>query len=320
MPIFSLDSGKLKEISDIPLKLEKDLQETVEKNLDVIFGLEFVSNEFQLQGLRIDTLAYDKESDSFVIIEYKREKSSSVVDQGLAYLSLLLNNKAEFILLYNEHSDDKLRKDDVDWSQSKVIFIANSFTLYQTQALGFRDLPIELWEVKQYSNKTILFNQIHSPEKTESINKLGAKSEAVRSITREIKTYTEEYHFEKNGSPQTKEFYQEIKQRILALGDNIEIVIRKKYIAFKSNYNFVYINFQRNKLHVDLSIRENEVEDPKHVIRNMEGIGHYGAGQSRITIDDKSQIPYLMGLIEQSYTKSIRDRLTPAQKAWKTRK
>jgi predicted transport protein len=314
VPIFSLDSGKLKEISDLPFKLEKDLQETVEKNLDVIFGLEFVSSEFQLQGLRIDTLAYDKDSDSFVIIEYKREKSSSVVDQGLAYLSLLLNNKAEFILLYNEHSSDKLRKDDVDWSQSKVIFIANSFTAYQKQALGFKDLPIELWEVKQYSNKTMLFNQVQSAEKTESINKLSTKSEVVRSVSREIKTYTEEYHFEKNGSQQTREFYEEIKQRILSLGDNIEIVIRKKYIAFKSNYNFVYINFQRNNLYADLSIHESEVEDPKHVIRNMEGIGHYGAGQSRVTINDKSQIPYLMGLIEQSYTKSIKDKLTPAQK------
>ena len=59
-------------------------------------------SEFELRGLRIDTLALDKESKAFVIIEYKRERNFSVVDQGMAYLNLMLNNKSDFILEYNE--------------------------------------------------------------------------------------------------------------------------------------------------------------------------------------------------------------------------
>ena len=66
-----------------------------------MFGYEFVKSELQLGNLRIDTLAFDNENRSFVIIEYKIDQSFSVIDQGYAYLGLLLNNKADFILEYN---------------------------------------------------------------------------------------------------------------------------------------------------------------------------------------------------------------------------
>lgn len=42
-----------------------------EANLQELFELDFVKSEFELHGLRIDTLAFDRESKGFVIIEYK---------------------------------------------------------------------------------------------------------------------------------------------------------------------------------------------------------------------------------------------------------
>ena len=52
--------------------LEKVIQNLVEKNLNSIFaGLEFVETEFQIDDLRPDTIAFDTEKKSFVIIEYK---------------------------------------------------------------------------------------------------------------------------------------------------------------------------------------------------------------------------------------------------------
>lgn len=67
---------------------------------------------------RIDTLAFDESSNSFVIIEYKKGNSYSVVDQGYSYLSTMVNNKAEFILEYNEKTNDVLKRNDVDWTSS----------------------------------------------------------------------------------------------------------------------------------------------------------------------------------------------------------
>jgi len=89
-------------IKENPLKLEREIQTLIEKNLKLIFGLDFVKSEFSLNNFRIDTLAFDHDASAFVIIEYKRDKNFSVIDQGYAYLSLMLNNKADYILEYNE--------------------------------------------------------------------------------------------------------------------------------------------------------------------------------------------------------------------------
>lgn len=102
MYLYSQKNGILHPVHETGFKLERDMQRLAEANLDELFSLEFVASEFQLNNLRIDTLGFDNETSSFVIIEYKRGSSYSVIDQGFSYLSLLLNNKADFVLAYNE--------------------------------------------------------------------------------------------------------------------------------------------------------------------------------------------------------------------------
>jgi len=154
MPLFKIiENTSLENIKEFPFKLEKEIQVLTEDNLKSIFNLEFVKSEFSLNQFRIDTLAYDKEARTFVIIEYKRDKNFSVIDQGYAYLSLMLNNKADFILEFNENGKETLKRSDVDWSQSRVMFISPSFTTYQKEAINFKDLPIELWEIKDITMK-----------------------------------------------------------------------------------------------------------------------------------------------------------------------
>lgn len=269
-----------------------------------VFNLEFVRTEFQLGRFRIDTLAFDKESSSFAIIEYKNGKDSGLFEQGLAYLEIMLDRGSDFITEYNEQLNKNLRKKDIDWSQSKIIFIAPSFNKNQIQASNL-DLHIELWEVHLYENDIVEFSPIRS-DATKNLTKISATNGTLGKISREIKTYTEEYHFEKQASAKTQDMYEEIKKKILSFGGNIQTICRQNYIAFKTNYNFVYINLKRNMIHVDLSLKVKEVEDPKHIVRNMVDVGHHSAGASRITIKDKSEIPYLMGLIEQAYSKSIK--------------
>jgi hypothetical protein len=46
MFLFKKNSLTLNEIKEKPFKLEKDLQEIAENNLEKVFGLEFVCSEF----------------------------------------------------------------------------------------------------------------------------------------------------------------------------------------------------------------------------------------------------------------------------------
>src|SRR5215212_11693515 len=115
MRIFNLRGTVLDEINREQFLLEREIQRITETNLKSLFGLQPVKSEFELKGLRIDTLAFDPESRGFTIIEYKRDRNFSVVDQGMAYLNLMLNNKADFILEYNEsssHSSHSLKREE----------------------------------------------------------------------------------------------------------------------------------------------------------------------------------------------------------------
>jgi predicted transport protein len=303
VPISSIDKGILKEISQRPIVLEKDIQRLVESNLYAILGIEFVASEFQLNELRVDSLGYDKESNSFTIIEYKRDKNFSVIDQGYAYLALLLNNQAEFILLYNENKQNPIRKDDVDWTQSRVIFIASSFTTYQRKAIEFKDLPIELWEARMYSNNTILFNQIQSPDKSESITKISQKSALVRSVNEQVKVYNEESHLE-GSSYKIRAVYKELKEGILSIASDVNIKPKAKYIAFIHKTNFVDIVVRKSNLTLYLNMEKGTLNDPKNLARDVSHVGHWGNGDYEIIIKEQPDIGYALSLIRQSYEKN----------------
>jgi hypothetical protein len=172
--IFSTKGTKLVEIAAEQFPVEREVQRLTEANLQELFDLLLIKSEFELHGLRIDTLAFDKESEAFVVIEYKKDRNFSVVDQGVAYLNLMLNNKADFILEYiHAFPSQSMNKQDVDWSQSRIIFIAPEFTRYQQYAIGFKDLGIQLWEVHKYSNGLLVFNEAKSPFTKEPITAIG---------------------------------------------------------------------------------------------------------------------------------------------------
>lgn len=303
MALFKIENNeRLENIKEQPFKLEKDIQWLTEKNLKLIFGLDFVKSEFSLNNFRIDTLAFDNDARTFVIIEYKRDKNFSVIDQGYAYLSLMLNNKADFILEYNENSKGTLKRNDVDWSQSRVIFISPSFTTYQKEAINFKDLPIELWEIKRYDNQTINYNQIKTSGAQESVKTISRQDETIEKVTKEIKVYTEDEHLEK-GTEETKELYENLKNAILNL-DELELKPKKKYIAFVSGSNVVDIHIQKNALKIWLNLQQGELDDPKEIARNVSSVGHWGNGDYEVVMRTSEEMEYILSLIKQSLKKN----------------
>jgi predicted transport protein len=249
-------------------------------------------------GLRIDTLAFDKESGAFVIIEYKKDRNFSVVDQGFAYLNLMLNNKSDFILEYNESFPNQpLKRGDVDWSQSRIIFVSPEFTRYQQYAIG-SGFGIQLWEVHKYSNGLLVFNEAKSPFNNEQLTALAKRNPVARKVTEEIRVYTEEDHLNGVGN-NIKELYQTLKVRILDLGNDIQIKPAKGYIAFRRKHNFLAVKTRKSMLRLILNIRKSELNDPLQKAREIEGT------LSVVSIMEPNDIPYALEFIRQSYDKSL---------------
>jgi predicted transport protein len=291
MTVFSQTGDMLTKITETPFKLEKELQILVEKNTQAIFGIDFVKTEFELNRLRIDSLCFDKKSKAFVIIEYKKEQNYSVIDQGATYRNLLLKNPAEFILLCNEAYDKNLKKSDVNWDKTKVIFVSPEFTENQRTALEESEKPTELWTVKRYSNKIIVFDQIQS-EKRSSSNQIN------------ISACSEDIHLEK-ADDDIKTLYVKLKNKILSTFHDVVVEPKQTYIAFKHRVNFVDVIVQKSNLKLVINMKKGTLDDPKNLVRDISVLqGHFGNGDYEIQIKDNSDLDYVLGLVGQSFAKN----------------
>jgi hypothetical protein len=282
--------------------------------MEVIFGIEFVSTELTVGEFRLDSLAFDQQNNSFVIVEYKKGHSYSVVDQGYSYLSVMLNNKAEFILEYNEKTETNLKRIDVDWSSSKVIFVSPSFNTYQKNSVNFRDVPFELWEIKRFDGGLVSFEQCKSSS-TESIEKLskGDDRSVISKVSSEIKVLSEEDHTG-NLSDQLKPIWTTLREKLESYADT-SFFITKGYISWKRDNTAVcFIHFRKKELRIDVlrgNIREDQskskgfftLDDPKEMAE--EGGWKWKSGQSghdyKIRLKNQDASDYVMFLLEQKY-------------------
>lgn len=300
MQIYQSQEKKLVELTEDPFRLEKEIQTLFESNLYSFTGLEFIKSEFTIKSNRIDTLAFDPESQAFVIIEYKRERNYSVIDQGVSYLNLMLEYKADFIVEYNECQSKHLKRQDVDWSQSRIVFVSPSFTDFQKQSTNFKDLGIELWEIKRYQGGIVLVNPLQKAKSAPSIKQVQKiESEDIKKIAKEIQQYDEDFHLA-DKSDDIKELYERFRDAILNLAPDLEINAKKLYIAFKkSKRNNVYIEVQKKILRLTLNAKIGSLDDPKGLLRDVSTIGHWGVGDYQTDVSDTENLEYILSLIKQ---------------------
>lgn len=285
-----------KELKQKDFKNEKELQNFFENNIETILGYKFIDTEFVVGDFRIDSLAFDEESKSFRIIEYKNVKNHSLVDQGYTYLKLMLERKADFVLQYNIKTRSSLTTQDIDWSQSRIIFVAPIYTAYQLNATDFKNIPVDLVKLTRYEDDII---EIDFIKKTSNVKVQDIQMESIQNdVNKEIIVYTEEDHLSKV-SDNIKRVYEELKNRILEL-DDIEVEAKKLYIAFKGSRNITDIEFHKNKLKVYINMKKGSLNDPLKIAKDISNTGHWGNGDYCVTINSEDEIDNIIPLIKQS--------------------
>jgi len=272
MDLYRLKNKRLEQLEPEPFNLEKDIQSLIEENCNEIFNLRFVKTEFSIQNYRIDSLCFDEDNKSFVIVEYKKNHSYSVIDQGFSYLSTMLNNKADFVLEFNESTGENLKREEVDWSQSRVIFVSPSFNTFQKGSVNFKDIPFELWEIKKYNNGLIGLNQISSKSK-ESIKTVKKTQQKVLS---EVKVNEESSLLDKTNA-NIQQLYEDIKG-VASGWDDFNFRVKTSYIAFfRGNKAKIFLNIQKSKIKI-------------HLLRRVDYKGNVNSTPVRYEIDDPKSI------------------------------
>jgi len=141
---------------------EESIHRTIEENLTAFFSdMIFVAHKPRIGGKEFDTLALQKGTNAPVIVEYKREKDRSVVEQVSLYYVKLKNNKSDvMILLQRQDAIEDLG--EVDFENPQIIVVAKEFTPEQREILALMSGYLRLFRYQLYEGGLISLEEVEA--------------------------------------------------------------------------------------------------------------------------------------------------------------
>ena len=287
--LFKVEGDEVKGIAPRTVELEKKVQNLIERNLESLLGITFLSSEYstgERHGGRIDTLGID-ENNAPVILEYKKQKNENVINQGLYYLDWMLDHRAEFEQLVLKQSSIE---EDIEWGSPRLICIAPDFTKYDSHAVEQIGQYIELMRFRQYEGDILLLELVNVVESVDS----GSE------ISRE---YSGVSHYHQQASETLLELYEELEDFIFSLGDDVQKKELKYYYAYKRIQNFVCLEFKPSddRLLLHLTLDPKSFDPLPDIARDVSDVGHYGTGDLQLNIRSEEDLQIAKPLIEESY-------------------
>ena len=297
--LFRLKDFSATEIPGSAEVLEKSLQNLIEKNLEPLLGIQLLASEHSTgpkhKG-RIDSLGID-ENNSPVIIEYKRATNENVINQGLFYLDWLLDHKADFQILVTEKMGADAGK-NIDWGAPRLLCIAGGFNRYDEYAVQQMNRNIELIRYRRFGEELLMLELVNA-----SVAEAGSGTGTTAGPSSSSKTISE--MLERLQGP-LEDLYQGLRAYLLALGDDVQEKMLKKYVAYKRIQNFACVEVHPSKGAVTVFIKVDpaSVNLQKGFSRDVSKIGHYGTGELELTLRDQADLEVAKAYIERSYEAS----------------
>ena len=304
--LFRLDvdgsgAGTATRLSGRAEHLERDLQNIFETNLQTLLGVRFIRSELVVEGGRLDTIGID-ENDAPVVIEYKRQSSENVVNQGLFYLDWIVSHRGDFeMIVVDKEGQDAATS--LNWPEARLICVASEFNKYDLNAVRQMGRKIDLVRYRKYDELLLL--ELLNPRDASP----GAARQSAKTLPNSSSSSSEKQANYKTVATQIAEapvslkaLVDEVRDAVCGFADDIEVVTTNFYIAFRRLRNVATMEV-RNTLHV---VRLYLVIEPTPEIiedgftRDMTGKGHFGSGDVEVTIRNSDDLERAMPLIERA--------------------
>ena len=289
----------LEEIKEEEFDDEKSIQTLIGKNIGVIFpNHELVKEEFALEGKKIDAVAFNVKTKSFVVIEYKKSKVRGVLEQTIDYLRLLEERGVDFLQQYNETYSKNFNKKDIAWDKGKAIIISPSFTEQQlSMAKGSKE-PIELYQISKYKNGIMTFGRVAYQKQN---NEPPFEEET-----------SEERHLEKV-SKKTRSVYNELKVKLFEEMPGTKLKPLKIVIKILNKHDKTVGAIEILKNSINLSYATNRLavkQDDESFVKNMvrpKKIGNHGVGYYMSKIKSKEDVSRAIYYVRQVHNKKAKN-------------
>ena len=295
--LFQLSGASLTELNGSSAPLERSLQTTFENNLEALLGVRFLASEYTTSnGGRMDTLGID-ENGYPVIIEYKRDRSENVINQGLFYLDWLMDHRGDFELLVRDKFD-KATADAVEWSAPRLICIAADFSKFDAHAVKQMSRNIELIRYRQFEGDLLMLDLLT----TVSAKPLRVADPA-KGKSQKYKTNAQSLS---DANDTLSNLYSDIETHMMGFGDDVVQKELQNYFAFKRIKNFacVEVKPQINVIRLYLKVDPTLVELEDGFTRDVSSVGHFGTGDLEVSVKTYDDFERAKDLIARSYEAS----------------
>jgi predicted transport protein len=263
--------------NEIPFESEYVLHKLTQKNLEELFGLEFVASEIQLNDLRLDNLAFDPETNSFVIIEYKNELNLNVINQAQEYYELLNDNKDDF----KERLDDNV---DVDFESTRVMIIGPEFIDSQLEG------DFDIWKITLFDDCRVTYENL----KTEEVKTLEITEDDLK-LTRA--------NLLDDKSDEIIGLYDKFENSLLNEFDDINIKYLVDAVSVKSHGKFLCNVNVKNS--IKIYYYTDKLDDFENRTRDISQITTGGPKVNYELELDEDNIDYAIDLIRQVYEQKV---------------
>ncbi len=298
MAVFRIRNGKAIKLSVKQVQSERELQSLVEANLPELLEMYFLATEYVTTfGGRIDTLAIDCNG-APVIIEYKKGRNDNVINQALSYLKWLQAQKKEFfeMLVLKKLGNKFAEAISVDWRNPRVICIAESFSKFDIDTVEVIPIRIELFRYRYYDDDMFVLDPVeagsHKPSRP---HKSLASKDAFQKEQTARKSLDD---FLARTSPEIRDIFLELRERILGLDESVQEKCTTQYVAYRVARNFAEVHISRNNLKIHL--RPVHYDDPRGIVEKVPDSFGWTLDR-RVYLRSREDLDYVFSLIEQSY-------------------
>lgn len=101
------------------------------------------------------------------------------------------------------------------------------------------------------------------------------------------------------------ELFYLLDKRIQNISSSVKRELKKLYIAYKADTNFVDIVPQKSRLRLSLNMKFSEISDTKNLCKDVTDKGRWGNGDIEIGLENENQLDDIMELIMQSFNKQM---------------
>ncbi|MCX5238830.1 DUF5655 domain-containing protein [Streptomyces prunicolor] len=290
LKLFHTTNGGVTEVAPCLAEAEADVQALIEAHMETMLGVRFLVSEYSTgpaHGGRIDSLGLD-ENGAPVIVEYKRGTDAGVINQGLFYLSWLMDHRAEFGHLVRDRFGATAAA-QVLWSAPRLICVAGDFTRYDVHAVREHRRSIDLVRYRLFGSDLLGLETVASVSGGMPVAR-RARRQAVARAAADI-----------SGASMV-ELANAVDEVLLGLGDGVNRVERKQYRAYQRLRNFACVcPPQRSKLLVYLKVDPKRVALVPGFTRDVSGLGHHGTGDLEVQLRTPRDVERAQDLFRASY-------------------